>query len=75
MLNHASIVAQGQENRDRIDSAMSIARVAKESKAEVALGKQIERAEGKIEGLEKQSEKFKKVIDKNTTELKTASKN
>ena len=74
MLNHASIVAQGQENRDRIDSARSIARVAKESKAEVALGKRKERAEGKIEGLEKQSEKLQKVIDKNTTELKTASK-
>ncbi len=72
MLNHASIVAQGQENRNRIDSARSIARVAKESKAELALGKRKERAEGKIEGLERQSEKLLKVIEKNTTELNKA---
>ncbi len=74
VLNHASIVAQGQENRNRIDSARSIARVAKESKAELALGKRKERAEGKIEGLERQSEKLLKFIEKNTTELNMASK-
>jgi hypothetical protein len=74
VLNHASIVAQGQENRNRIDSARSIARVAKESKAELALGKRKERAEGKIEGLERQSEKLLKFIEKNTTELNKASK-
>ena len=74
VLNHASIVAQGRETRNRIDSARSIAWVVKESKAEKALGERKERAEGKIEGSERQLEKLQKVIVKITTEFYKASK-
>ena len=60
IINHKEIVAQGEVNRDRIDSAKLIAQVVKQSKAEIILGKQKNRAESSMEGLVKQGEKIAK---------------
>ena len=60
IINHKEIVAQGEVNRDRIDSAKLIAQVVKQSKAEIILGKRKDRAESSMEGLVKQGEKIAK---------------
>ena len=60
IINHKEIVAQGDVNRDRIDSAKLIAQVVKQSKAEIILGKRKDRAESSMEGLVKQGEKIAK---------------
>ena len=60
IINHKEIVAQGQVNRDRIDSAKLIAQVVKKTKAEIIMGKRKERAESSMEGLTKQGEALAK---------------
>ena len=60
IINHKEIVAQGEVNRNRIDSAKLIAIVAKQSKAAMLLGKRKARAESAMEGLAKQGEKLTK---------------
>ena len=68
MINHEAIVAQGEENRNRIDAVKAIAQVAKESKATVLLRKRKERAQSKLDGLEVQGEKLAKTIAKSDKE-------
>ena len=73
IINHKEIVAQGQVNRDRIDSAKLIAQVVKKTKAEIILGKRKERAESSMEGLTKQGEALTKSKAKSDKEqLKNA---
>ena len=68
VINHEAIVAQGEDNRNRIDAAKAIAQVTKESKAVVLLKKRKERAESKLSGLETQGEKLARTIAKSDKE-------
>ena len=68
VINHEAIVAQGEENRNRIDAAKAIAQVTKESKADSLLKKRKERAESKLNGLETQGEKLARTIAKSGKE-------
>ena len=73
IINHKEIVAQGEVNRDRIDSAKLIAQVVKQTKAEIILGKLKDRAESSMEGLVKQGEKMAKLaVRRDKEQMKNA---